>query len=43
MADELYNILSTCTHILFALKHSTNFINDISSNNEEIKKNLTTL
>lgn len=28
MIDELYNLLSTCTHLLFALKNSTNYTVD---------------
>ncbi|CAD8085497.1 unnamed protein product [Paramecium sonneborni] len=38
MADELYNILCTFTHIFYALKQSTNYISGQPTNNNEVKQ-----
>ncbi|CAD8077038.1 unnamed protein product [Paramecium primaurelia] len=43
MADELYNILSTFTHIFYALKQSTNYISGQPTNNNEVKQAFLTL
>ncbi|CAD8083040.1 unnamed protein product [Paramecium sonneborni] len=38
MADELYNILCTFTHIFYALKQSTNYISGQPTNSNEVKQ-----
>ncbi|CAD8180500.1 unnamed protein product [Paramecium pentaurelia] len=43
MADELYNILCTFTHIFYALKQSTNYISGQPTNNNEVKQAFLTL
>ncbi|CAD8189712.1 unnamed protein product [Paramecium octaurelia] len=43
MADELYNILCTFTHIFYALKQSTNYISGQPTNNLEVKQAFITL
>ncbi|CAK74126.1 unnamed protein product (macronuclear) [Paramecium tetraurelia] len=43
MADELYNILCTFTHIFYALKQSTNYISGQPTNNSEVKQAFITL
>ncbi|CAD8170875.1 unnamed protein product [Paramecium octaurelia] len=43
MADELYNILCTFTHIFYALKQSTNYISGQPNYNNEVKQAFLTL
>ncbi|CAD8053133.1 unnamed protein product [Paramecium primaurelia] len=38
MADKIYNILCTFTHIFYALKQSTNYISEQPTNNNEVKQ-----